>query len=218
MPTCDDVWIAIPTVCRPSLGDWVAAWRGLGFRVALYLDAGVTLPAVVTAAVMTGKYPGYARAVNTLADRVFFVHGGALMATGGDDVWPDPEWPAYRLRERFFSAFPDGNGIAQPAGGNMHDVETCCIAPLIGRGWWEKHYAGRGPYWPEYWHFWTDAELHDVAWRENHLQLWRDVNWQHDHWFLKGVPPPDHIAKARALNESDHQLYLARKAAGFPGA
>ena len=210
--SCHSHWIAIPSICGPRLPEWVAAWQANGWAVALYVDLGNRTRATADR-VMEGRYTGYGAACNALAALLFGIEHADLVAFGGDDVWPDPAWPAARLAARFAARFPGLDGIAQPGGGNMHDLDRCCIAPLVGAGWYARRH---GPYCAEYFHFWCDTELHDLADNDGKLEVWRDVNWTHDHWAVMGRPPPDHIAKARALNEQDHQLYLKRKAAGFP--
>jgi hypothetical protein len=212
------VWIAVPTVDPPHLCEWATAWRTLGFHVALLFDEGhEVVHAPVADIAVWEPYRGWAAAVNSLASRVFW-RGADIMVTGGDDIWPDPHWDAQRLAERFAAEFPDFDGVAQPSGGNVHDTDTCCIAPLIGCGWWARHYRARGPFWPEYFHFWTDSELHDVAARDKRLALWPQVAWRHEHWFLRGTEPTPHLRIARSRNEQDREMYLARKAAAFPGA
>ncbi len=90
------VWYCIPSA-RPAAEAKLCldAWRDMGYKVALWLDspAGPWLGGFKADVVMGAKkYPGYARAVNTLIAHVMSVVDpqAEWFVTGGDDVWPDP--------------------------------------------------------------------------------------------------------------------------------
>ncbi len=107
------VWYCIPSA-RPAAEAKLCldAWRDMGYKVALWLDspAGPWLGGFNADVVMGAKkYPGYARAVNTLIAHVMSVVDpqAEWFVTGGDDVWPDPKKRAEEIAAECSKYFAD---------------------------------------------------------------------------------------------------------------
>lgn len=224
------VWYAIPSA-RPLAEAQACfeAWAAIGCRTAavrddprdahwLKVDLCVALP----------KYPGWAGSINHLAKQILELDPGcAVVATGGDDVWPDAEFPAERMERELVDHFGGTLGVIQPIGGEpwtrevidgRNVMERIAWAPWLGRAWCERGYGGRGPMWPEYWHMfadqdlWTVARLLDLYWER------RDVKQEHRCWKMAGyrTDRPAFLEHADAAWHSDKAIYMARKAADFP--
>jgi hypothetical protein len=88
--------------------------------------------------------------------------------------------------------------------------------------------GGQGPFWPEYFHMFDDAELQAVATRLGVFWQRRDLIHFHDHWgrpregeqmgradrmpnFLKQANSAENWNRSKSLFES-------RQAAGWPGS
>ena len=78
-------------------------------------------------------------------------------------------------------------------------------------------YGGRGPFHEEYFHFFCDEELHEVADRLGILWHRSDLIHYHHHWGREGKPRPEYLHPARLNWNKAQTLFNERKAAGFPG-
>ncbi len=207
------VWYCIPSA-RPAAEAKACldAWRDMGYKVALWLDspAGPWLGGFNAEVVMGAKkYPGYARAVNTLIAHVMSVVDpqAEWFVTGGDDVWPDPTkraWEiahecAFHLWNEQANAYAGAYemtewrtmGVMQPTGDRWHEgkggfanapIDRVCGSPWMGREFCRRINQGQGPLWDEYEHMFEDEELQCVA--EKYGILWqrRDLTHKHQHW------------------------------------
>ena len=129
--------------------------------------------------VLEEDYMGYSIAVN----RLFFhpkVIESDVVITGGDDIYPDKNFRAQEIRDYFLGIFPDTFGVISPKN-EFGKVETA-NTPFIGRDFFLRINKGRGPFWPEYFHFFSDTELYDVANSLNSLHVTDKFVLYHDHW------------------------------------
>jgi hypothetical protein len=171
-----------------------------------------------------GQYHGYAYAVNLLAQIVLRDDPSCeWVVTGGDDILPDPTKTADEIARECRVYFNGTLGIMQPTGDRfMEDAagkcaaERVCVSPWLGREWCERGYEGRGPLWPEYFHFYVDEDLHNVAQRHGILWHRRDLNQHHHYWGRTGGQRPAHLAKAQAGWADGKRLFEQRRAADFP--
>lgn len=101
------VWLCIPSA-RPSAEANVrlAAWRGQGYKIALFLDSWDQ--AKLCDKFVVGAYPGYAQAVNRLAKIVLAEEPDCdWIVCAGDDTFPDPTKRADEIARECSAYFED---------------------------------------------------------------------------------------------------------------
>jgi hypothetical protein len=98
--------------------------------------------------------------------------------------------------------------------------ERVCYSPWLGRDWILQANGGRGPLWSEYWHFFVDEELQEVAKRQGVLWQRPDLIHYHNHWSRAGEKRPPHLlTKDRPEKwQQAKALFEQRRDAGFPGS
>lgn len=213
------VWFAIPSAlpaaqCNAAL----RRWSERGYRTAVYRDPGEAA-GVEAHLVLEAPYAGYAQAVNRLC-RIILDGWPKTewIVTGGDDVVPVPDVSPDAIASECTRHFGGTFGVMEPTGDGSENHRRCAVAPWLGAEWCRRMYGGEGPYWPGWFHFWVDAELHDVASMLGAYWERPDLCQLHKHWTLTpGTTRPAYLTAAAARNEADHQVYLRRKAGGFPG-
>lgn len=206
------VWLCIPSA-RPAneAKECLDSWKAMGYKIALWIDDYRERANYPDAVLASGpKYPGYARAVNTLIAHVMSVVDpqAEWFVTGGDDVWPDqyrrPEDIASECYWHFGGPpipldqpIPGGYqsratfGVMQPTGDRWHEgkggftnapIDRVCGSPWLGREFCRRINQGLGPLWCEYRHMFVDEELQNVA--EKYGVLWQrpDLRQEHRHW------------------------------------
>lgn len=241
------VWLCIPSA-RPveQAEKCLAFWRSKGYRLCIFREQ-ERGPVQADILINALPYPGHPQASNLCIQTALREDSEChWVVTGGDDVYPDPEHDCTITEVECEWHFGDLGcntfGVMQPTGDRWGDTpqarrqygETCGAyidrvagSAWIGRAFCERTYGGRGPFWHEYRHMYADEELQDVA--TMHGAFWQrsDLMQFHDHWgrgpngqptdahaipeFLRAVNTPEAWRDARAL-------FMARKAAGFPGA
>lgn len=220
------VWYAIPSA-RPAaeVNKCLDLWSGMGYRVAVLRDRGAE--PVDADLLVTGEYPGYARAVNGLAAMVLrFDPLCNFVVTGGDDMHPDPVASPEVIESECLQYFAKSTyGIMQPTGDRwMTDKsgraasERICGSPWMGREFIERMNGGRGPFWPEYDHYYCDEELYEVS--SKLLRLWQrpELTHYHNHWHrADNAQRPPHLVKAESNWDQSKRLFEYRKAKRFPG-
>ena len=240
------VWLCIPSA-RPvaEVNARMDKWRDMGYKIALWRD----LPEddVIADQVLVGRYPGYAVALNTLADVLRRDLRCDWIVAAGDDTDPDPakradeiarecsEYFAARRNHQHtvsmsISEFEKSRtfGVMQPTGDPWADhqgriIERIAGSPWLGREWCRRAYAGKGPLWPEYTHCFADEELQLVAQRYGVFWQRPDLTQHHDNWARARGNPADRPAFLDEANSPEHwrkyqALFNKRKAAGFPGS
>lgn len=212
------IWFAIPSANRALAAITLPLWSERGYRVALQLDDGQTPPAKCDARICR-PYAGWPEAVNYLARWLVASEGADIVITGGDDVYPVRDRTAQEIGAEFRERFPDLCGLMQPEGDGFSGNGMAAVSPWIGSGWVRRAYGGAGPIFPGYWHYCSDTELCAVA--EKCGRYWRrpELAQYHAHWTRSPEKRPyRHLASAQTAKGRDRELYLSRKAAGFPGA
>jgi len=227
------VWLTIPSK-SPKAQACVDAWRGRGYKVALFRDAGDA--PVDCDLLIEDKYPGYAVAVNRLIRDVCAVDAEAnWFIAAGDDILPDqhrtPEEIAAEC-ETFFAKTPANGGlpvgatlgVMQPTGDPWADaagkmIERIAGSPWIGREFAQRSYGGRGPYCELYTHCFLDNEIMDVAKMLGIFWQRPDLTHFHQHWTRDRRPMPQYLrdANSQAHWEKYSRIYFDRKRRGFPG-
>ncbi len=207
------VWLVCPSA-RPveHVREWAAAWRERGYNVAIWRDQPNDDAFTWVDAGKAGKYPGYAKAVNSLIDLVRILDDTAeWFVVAGDDILPDQtktaEEIAFECSIHFaeqFAGSPSVSldraveahqaatfGVMQPTGDRWQEglggFKNAPIDRVAGSAWVGREFArrvnrGRGPLWPEYTHCFVDEELQEVATRLGVFWQRRDLTHLHQHW------------------------------------
>jgi hypothetical protein len=213
------IWYAIPTANIKRAEQCFRAWKEKGFRTAAFIDTGASIPKYVDLCI-SDSYPGYFAAANHLVSKIDSVDCFAdIIVTGGDDVFPDPNFTAVDLGKQFYDHFPDGFGVMQPIGDSMPGTEKICGSPWFGRGWLDRAYEGNGPFFSGYLSFFGDEELKLVADSLGALWQRKDVTQFHNHWTRSGGPRMEQYQIDNQKNwQRDESLFLEREDAEWPGA
>jgi len=225
------VWFVIPSA-KPAreAQDCINAWRNQGYKVAAWRD---TEAQPVEADFITyGPYPGYAQAVNCLAQTVLALDLTCdWVVTGGDDVFPDTaKHPDQIAREcsRYFGKcdiLDHGDaenlfgtyGIMQPIGEGWGGIERICGSPWMGRDWCEKANKGAGPMHPDYFHMHVDEHLQMAARAQGCLWQRKDLTHVHRHWSRETQRCPEYLLKVNTMKHWDESkaLFNRHRASGF---
>lgn len=209
------VWYAIPSCNLDRCTKSFERWKAMGYKTCVLLDKGMVGPSNADMILYADPYEGYYKAFNTMAQAIG--RQADVIVTGGDDIFPDPNYTASQIAEECFTKYPDGLFVMQPTGDRMSGVESICASPWFGRGWLDRAYQGKFPVWPEYIAFYGDQELKEVA--EKLRCLWQriDLTQYHDHWTRPGGPQKtDYQARNDKHWDHDKRVYSKRKAANFP--
>lgn len=141
----------------------------------------------------------------------------------GDDMIPDPFMNALRVSERYFTVFPDGEGVLQatgdPQGKDQNGVPAAariCGSPTFGRGWYERAYMGKGPCPEMYTAYWGDEDLWNVAKKNKLLCLDPEITFLHKHWSFNWEQRQESQKRNERYVKADKGMFEQRKAAGFP--
>lgn len=229
-----DVWYAIPTANPVKARTCFDAWRAMGYQTAGLFDEHTTPAKNATdtgarVSLHREDYFGYPWAVNELCRYLIAHHGAQIIVTGGDDIFPDPDRPAGEIAAEFIEHFGGTFGVMQPTGDRwMWDgkTETCaseriCGSPWMGRAFVERINGGRGPFWPEYFHFECDVELKEVAEQLGVLWQRQDLTQEHRHWSRpvdgKRGRRPEYLVHAHTQAVEARKLVETRRANGWPG-
>lgn len=217
------VWYAIPSrKIEKDKTNSISKWKEKGYNTAVYLDPGFQPYADFS---IVGVYEGYAKAVNILCHEILQIDKEAnIVVTGGDDVYPDENHSPKDLETEFLEHFHGTLGVMQPTGDRwMIDAqgkcsaERVCYSPWMGREFIERINGGTGPIWHEYFHFYEDEELHEVATKLGILWHRPDLSQYHDHWLRRKEKQPAYLSNARYGWDAAKKLFDSRKASGFPG-
>lgn len=212
------VWFAIPT-CNPDrASETFAIWKRKGYKTAAAIDTGSRQPENVDI-VIELDYVGYADAINRLCRDIVRTKPTAIVI-GGDDHDPDPDHTAEQVEGMFVRHFPSLFGVMQPTGDGFSGNKRAATCPWIGRGFIERAYGGKGPLWPEYFHFECDTELKAVAEKLGCYVERHDLQQYHHHW-TRNEPSqrrrPEHLKRAAMEANAARQLFEWRRENGFPG-
>jgi hypothetical protein len=214
-------WFAIPSA-RPAreANETLRKWYEKGYGIALWRDSADDETALLCHVVLTGSYPGYARAVNALAADILARDPHCdWIVTGGDDTEPDPDHSPAEIARECIEHFGGAFGVMQPTGDRWADgsIDRICGSPWMGREFCQRMYQGNGPLWPEFTHMFVDSHLQCVAQKLGILWQRRDLTHRHNHFcrvgegvdwnhgnatmpeFLRKVNSPEHWAHSQAI-------------------
>ena len=101
----------------------------------------------------------------------------------------DPNHTAEEIGAQYLEKFPDGFGVMQPCGDRQGMDSTgkpaaarICGSPWFGKGWVEKAFGGEYVVPTEFFHFYGDEVLKEVAERLGVLWMRDDLIQDHQHW------------------------------------
>ena len=210
-----NIWAVWPTVHVDQSNKMIEEWKGQGYKVGILVNPPYQERSFPNAdkVIVQEQWQGFPTAVNLLCRSI----PGDIMVVVGDDVYPDPDHSAQEIGERFKESFPDLQGVMQPTGDHFAHTHLCAVSPWIGRGFITSAYGGKGPFWEEYFHYFSDEELQQYALSQSVFLQYPDIIQYHDHWQRKDRPTrPIHLMKAKDLWKKDRDLFHKRKARGFP--
>jgi hypothetical protein len=224
------VWYITPTAAPlPQATVCFAAWRERGYSIAVIAENEDRRALPVDLCIVRPKYFGYSEAVNVLAKTVLERDPECqIVVLGGDDVYPCQAKVPEEIAAEFIEYFDGTLGLMQPHGDKKHHThdtgkyiqDTAAWSPWCGREWCERAFMGAGPRHPDFFHYWGDTNLLDVAvWlgRYTHRPdiIQRDDNWKRSKRAHLGRP--SYLYKAKAKSVEDKALYDRLKAEGYPG-
>lgn len=217
MTTPIEVWYAIPSANPPRASACLRVWKERGYKTAVLLDPGAAAVPEADLTLRPGAYPGYFASVNLLAKAIG--PRATIVVTGGDDMFPDMKLTAQEITAQFLEHFPDGFGVMQPIGDDLEGTDRICGSPWLGRGWIDRAYGGKGPFWPGYRAFYGDEELFLLTSMQELLWQRRDLTQRHEHWARHGAGAMlPYQRENQKLWDVDKALFRERYAAGWPGS
>lgn len=203
------VW---PTVNMERSEGLAAKWKDQGYDTAVLIEMDHTFSNVDHKLVNT-TWQGFPVAVNRACHT--FKDQYEVIVIIGDDILPDPNHRANDILEAFLAHFHGSYGIMQPTGDKFGCYDIACISPWIGSDYIDTR---PGPYHTGYYHYYSDAELQDVATMYGCFQQRDDLIQYHDHWSRNKLQRPKYLEPALGHYPLDKQLYHTRKRNNFPGA
>lgn len=206
-----NVWYVLPSANFEMATRTLPAWRSIGYSIAVLIDApgDDRYHDLADWIIVEEKYEGFPKAVNRLCKSF---SKAPVIVVGGDDIYPDYRYQAEEIALEFIARYPTLYGVMQPTGDDYGATKRACVSPWIGRAFIEKH----GPYCEEYYHFFCDQDLQEVAKQKGVFWPREDVCQIHDHWRRHGRKRPVHMQKAKRQHAADRRTFLRRKVDGFP--
>ena len=209
----NEIWAVWPSA-NPDLADKCAElWNAAGYKTAVLIDRGAAVPQVPNRTLLSPTWKGYSHAMNRLCREV----SGDVVVCISDDIHPSKEETPDEIRRKFLERFPDTFGVMQPTGDKFGSIDICCPCPWVGRAFINEAYGGNGPYNIDYFHYYSDKEIMDVAILMGAFQARNDLTQYHDHWQRCKQKRPKHLQHALERWNADKKLCEVREAAGYPG-
>lgn len=211
-----NIWVAWPSVRMEESRALVEEWKAMGYQTAVLVNPPHVDTDIPNAdrVIIQSQWKGFPIAANILCKET----PGNIIIVVGDDIYPDKQKTAEELGQEFLQRFPDLFGVMQPTGDDYAAIKECCVSPWIGRRFIEECYENNGPYWEEYFHYWCDRELQEIAMLFEAFQQRSDVSQYHDHWQRReGVKRPPYLMEALHKHTKDSRLFRERQSKKFPG-
>lgn len=183
------VWFCIPSA-RPvkEANRSLSKWRERGYRVGLWRDT-EPAPELLCDLLLTGRYPGYANAVNAIAGEVLKIDPECRwIVDGGDDTEPDENHDPGSIAEECEKHFGGTFGVMQPTGDRWAggSIDRIAGSAWMGREWCERANGGAGPLWHEFTHMFVDDCLQETAKKCGVFWQRRDLSHMHRHFLRNG--------------------------------
>ena len=210
-----DIWCCWPTVNIEKSREMIDVWHEQNYKVAVLVNPPHINVDLLEAdqVIVQNEWQGFSIAANILCKEV----PGDIVVVVGDDIYPDKEHTPQEIGGAFQKKFPDLFGIMQPTGDKFGCTHKCAVSPWIGRMFIEKSYNGHGPFWEEYFHYFSDQELQEYATKLGTFYQREDLVQYHDHWQRKEEPRrPGYLLEAKKRWHKDKQTFDQRMVKGFP--
>lgn len=201
-----------------------AVWKAKGYGVAALVDGPrdeIDVPQGCDLVVQVDQYKGFASSINTLCAELQKRVGDVdWVVVGNADIYPHEGLTAEQIAAQCKEHFDGTLGVMQPAGQHFGALaaKTACTCAWIGLEWRQTFYGGKGPFHPEYFHYYEDAEIMHVASLTKTLWWRTDLTQHHDHYLLHTKTTPPHLEKTKPHAVISKNLFMRRKAQLFPGA
>ena len=208
------VVVAWPSINAKEADDCATYWKSQGYdNMVVLMEEGQEKPSIPNRVVYQSKWEGFAHAANLLCHSC----DEDIVVLIGNDMRPDFNHTPEQIADGFLFQFPDLYGVMQPTGDKYGSIESCAVSPWIGRAYIEESYGGIGPYWPEYFHYFSDEELQSAATLQNAFVQRSDLSQYHDHWERNKQQRPEHLMKSLRMHSIDRKRFNKRKLHNFPG-
>ena len=207
------VLVAWPTVDVEEANRTAEEWKVRGYETAILVETGIEMPKNIDSCINEPEWKGFPNAANQLCQAFGSLYD--VIVIGGNDLFPDLDKDAHTLETEFKQHFGGTFGLMHPTGDRYGLIDEAAVCPWIG-----AEYIDRmpGPYCEEYYHYFCDGELQDVAVLNGTFWQREDVSQYHAHWSRLLSPRPQHLMKAKDHHPEDQRTYERRKANNFPGA
>jgi hypothetical protein len=210
------VVVAWPTVDISEANTTATKWKERGYATAVLTETPVERPVDIDHIVTCNRWMGFPVAANQLCQELKTYYD--IVVIGGNDLYPDQQYYAQDLGHQFVDHFGGTFGLMHPTGDRYGLIDDAAICPWIGAEYIERMYAGNGPYYAGYYHYFCDGELQDVAVQNNVFWQRPDLIQYHAHWSRNGIPRPQHLMAAKNNHPEDQRTYHTRKSNNFPGS
>lgn len=204
----DGMWAIFPSGNSEAAAECVLAWRLAGWKVGVLIDA--DQPAVdCDHLIREPNYRGTAAALNRLMSEIT---GWEIVACVNDDMFPSPcEATEAAALIRKLSV-----GVMQPIGAWFDGMAHSAVSPIITREYATDFHLK--PWYEGYYHLHCDTELRDVAIARGQFAEPTELGIEHRHKSIGHTDtlPAEKRQRNNARHKADRELYLIRKAAGFP--
>jgi|TARA_Y100000034_G_scaffold130547_1_gene189260 hypothetical protein len=184
----DKVWVCFPSVMLEKAKKAASRWREKGYRVGVYVQDSAFIESDIDWVGVGMDYQGYWWACDRIV-RAVESQGAEIFILAADDMDPDPNHTAEEIAAEYLERFPDGFGVMQPCGDRQGMDSTgkpaaarICGSPWFGKGWVEKAFGGEYVVPTEFFHFYGDEVLKEVAERLGVLWMRDDLIQDHQHW------------------------------------
>lgn len=229
-----EVFVVFPSADDDKAKYAATRWNLRGYRVAVALDGQPTRERIqyfggsVEQFFFLKQYKGYWAATNHVIKALMGDEKikADIFVLAADDIDPDPTHTPKDISTSFFNRFPDGFGVMQPCGdpqgidsSGKPAAARICGSPWLGREWCRRAYGGSGAMSSDYFHFYSDEELFEVATKLGVLSMRPDYQQFHKHWsWGHGKQTSYQKKNSEGHWEKDKATFMKRKALGFPGS
>ena len=220
----DKVWVCFPSVI-PEKGQKAALrWREKGYRVGVYAQDSVFINSEIDWVGIGMEYQGYWWACDRIV-RAVAEQGAEVFVLAADDMDPDPNHTAEEISAEYLERFPDGYGIMQPCGDRQGMDSTgkpasarICGSPWFGTGWLKRGFGGEYIVPTDFFHFYGDEILKEVAEKLDILWMRDDLIQDHQHWAF-GRQKKEGYQETNSRNhwQKDQKIFMEAKKEGFQG-
>jgi len=208
--------VAWPSVDIVEANDTAGVWKAQGYATAVLVETKEEKQPNIDTIIYEPEWAGFPTAANKLCQSL--ASNFDIVVIGGNDLFPVTTKTAQELEKEFKEHFKGTLGLMHPTGDRYGSIDIVSVCPWIGAQYIKTMYGGYGPYYSGYYHYFCDAELQDVAVKNNLFWQRPDLSQFHDHWGRNGSSRPEHLMAANTRHTADKATYEHRKQHNFPGS